>query len=135
MRFRNKNKTWSDEDLVLLGHMMRDRVPLHTMSHVLGRSENAIRRVFKHTVFQQLLYHVPEDIMSAYGFTEDFMYNGIVSSKFYLPLEGYGETPEDPPSSLGFCGSAVATLIGFCVTGGLAFYMNTLYQNWSQLQG
>lgn len=130
MRFRNNHKPWSDEDIELLDRMMRDRVPISSISIVLGRSQNAIRRTFKNTVFQQLLYHLPEDIMDTYGINEDVLFHQIVHPKFYQPIEKNTIDEHHPEASPGVCGTVVATVVGICVTAGMLLYSHILYQNW-----
>lgn len=130
MKFRNNHKPWSDEDIEMLGRMMRDRVPISSISIVLGRSQNAVRRAFKNTVFQQLLYHLPEEIMDTYGLSEEVLFHQIVHPKFYQPIE-HNKLQEGSSQALSDgCGTMVTTVIGMCVTVGILIYSHLIYQNW-----
>ena len=83
MRFRNRNQKWSPQDVYILTQLMRDRVSPSTIAAVLGRSESALRHAIKNTLYQQLLHHMPSDIMDYYQMEDKELYQDVVNPVYY----------------------------------------------------
>lgn len=87
MKLRNRNQRWSDKDVYILVRLMREQVPHKTIAAILGRSEASLRHAIKNTLYQQLLHHMPRDVMMYYNMKDNELYQDVVNPVYYQELE------------------------------------------------
>lgn len=86
MKLRNRNQKWSEQDVWVLTRLMRERVPHATIAAILGRTEAGLRHAIKNTLYQQLLHHMPSDILTYYHMDNEELYKEVVKPVYYQEL-------------------------------------------------
>lgn len=156
--YRNRNKIWTQEDLDMLANLVTNKVPMRYVCSALGRTQRAVEHALKNTMFQQLLYHDPQEIADFYNMKMTTLQEGIVSPKYYLPVspaEYEDDTAEEAEEAedaedayeeddmangeyesrddvRGFI-HGFALGFGVLLLGGAATYIHTLTENWRHL--
>lgn len=155
MKLRNRNQKWSDKDIYILSRLMREHVPHATIAAVLGRSEASLRHAIKNTLYQQLLHHMPADILTYYRMQEDTLYEDIVKPVYYPKNSDASDAASEEEESrsewttdveneddvsmqsektrieYSACDYIVKTILSFVVASGLAVYIHMVKQNWT----
>lgn len=132
---RNTGKEWNQHDLMLLGRMVRDRLPMRYMRTILGRSENAIANALRNTIFHQLLMYSPEQVAERYGYDVDQFASALVPAKYNVPLpdesseidglDSYHDITATQQTVPAFLEGWFIVFATFCI-GGIACYVHTL---------
>lgn len=116
---KNSCKSWTDDELITLDQMVRNRMSMKTIARTLARSENAVRNAFRNIVFHQLLDFDAETVSKQYHLTMHELYNDIVHPKYAL-------VPTDYHTTRAYW-AALATFL----TVGAAYYAHLVVQNWT----
>jgi hypothetical protein len=142
----------------ILTQLMRDRVSPSTIAAVLGRSESALRHAIKNTLYQQLLHHMPSDIMDYYQMEDKELYQDVVNPVYYqevsaqdtstttddedLEDEDHEDSDEHADADedelcvtphFGACEYILTSMTTFLIAGGIAMYMKILVEHWDKL--
>lgn len=156
MKLRNRNQKWSDKDVYILSRLMREHVPHATIAAVLGRSEASLRHAIKNTLYQQLLHHMPADILTYYRMQEDTLYEDVVNPVYFPKNSDASDTASDEEEESrsewttdaeneegvsaqsqktriehSACDYIVTTILSFVVASGIAVYIHMVKQNWT----
>lgn len=133
-----RGKEWTQDELVLLGHMIRDKVPMRYIRTILGRSENAILHAIRNTMYYHLLDYDPEYIANRYRTTVENLSKDIVPAKYHVPLptevrddteeEASAESPYDEAAYRGW----MALFLALCLAG-MTYYAHVLGEGWTAL--
>jgi hypothetical protein len=151
MKFRNRNQKWSEEDVWILTRLMRDHVPSATIAAVLGRTEASLRHAIKNTLYQQLLHHMPSDVLMYYRMENEELYEDIVNPVYYQEIvnddsqtevddeaEESDEETEDTegenrlvtPSNR-VCDYMITSVMSVLIAAGLAVYYQLVKEHWN----
>lgn len=149
MKLRNRNQKWSDKDIYILSRLMREHVPHATIAAVLGRSEASLRHAIKNTLYQELLHHMPADILTYYRMQEGTLYEDVVKPVYYPKVSDVSEVASEEDDSASewtvtdeglsvhadttqhsTCDYVLTSVLTFVVASGIAVYIHILKQNW-----
>lgn len=150
MNLRNRNQKWSKQDVYILSRLMRERVPHATIAAVLGRSDASVRHAIKNTLNEQLLHHVPSDVLTYYQMEDEEPYNDVVDPVYCkedtasdttdASEESHisdaessveDDTDEEPKThNADACTYIVTSILSLLVAGGAAMYVTLLKDNW-----
>lgn len=162
MKFRNRNQKWSKTDVDILVRLMREHVPRPTIAAVLGRSEASLRHAIKNTLYQQLLHHMPADVLAYYNMLDNVLYTEVVNPVYYKELSASEEvsssseerTTEDESETEGdeddgecesaleetqfvktsdACDYITSSILSVVLAAGVAIYVHVLNNNWATL--
>lgn len=114
---KNTFKSWSDEELQIVDEMMKENYTFRDIGKTLGRTENAVRNVFRNIIYHQLLQNEPKIVAKKYHLTLEDLHESIVHPKYALREES--NFPWKTLASLALVGSA--------------YYAHLLYNNWMML--
>jgi hypothetical protein len=149
MKFRNRNQKWSEEDVWILTRLMRDHVPSATIAAVLGRTEASLRHAIKNTLYQQLLHHMPSDVLMYYRMENEELYEDIVNPVYYQEIvnddsqkeiDDEAEDTEDtedtegenrPTLSNTSCDYIITSVMSVLIAAGLAVYYQLVKEHWN----
>lgn len=148
MKFRNRNQKWSEKDVYILTRLMKERVATPTIAAVLGRTEASLRHAVKNTLYQQLLHHMPSDIMTYYQMEDNELYQDVVNPVYYQEItsqnstETVGDTCDDAdtqdevehtPQHFSTCEYILTSITTVLVAGGIAVYFKLVADHWDTL--
>lgn len=148
MKFRNRNQKWSQQDVYILTRLMKERVATPTIAAVLGRTEASLRHAMKNTLYQQLLHHMPSDIMTYYQMEDSELYEDVVNPVYYQeissqePTETVSDTcdntemqgeVEQAPHNFSACEYILTSITTVLVAGGIAVYFKIVSEHWDTL--
>lgn len=154
MKFRNRNQKWSEEDVWILTRLMRDHVPHATIAAVLGRTEASLRHAIKNTLYQQLLHHMPSDVLMYYRMENEELYEDIVNPLYYQEIDhddSHTQVGEDenenqdedveedtetedenrPTYSNTACEYIITSVMSIFLAAGLAVYYQLVKEHWN----
>lgn len=124
---------------------MREQVPHATIAAVLGRSEASLRHAIKNTLYQQLLHHMPADILTYYRMQEENLYDDVVNPVYYQTINDASSCDTENTdisecdvsvqhtnnSYNNTCDYIVTSALTFLFASGAAVYFHVLLHNWN----
>jgi hypothetical protein len=133
---RNRGKEWTEDDLLLLSSLVRDKMPLRHMKTILGRTESAILHALRNTMYHHLIDHDPEEVAARYRTSVEALATGIVPTKYKIALPDAASDEEAAPEESNRPTHDLTVWVGFIASlclGGAFMYLQQLTHGWALL--